>query len=233
MRIPVLLATNNDHKRSEMEGIFSQLGAEIDLTQPKDLEFSFDAEETADTFSGNSLIKARALAHLTRGELLPGVTCSQKPEAIPELIYRKLGSSTVPVLSDDSGICVRALDNQPGVYSARFGNEPGKAPLTDEGRNDLLLETLRETGERDAHYVCNATLVLDHERWIQVEETWHGTILRERAPGTTGFGYDPIVWLEAFQLSVAQLPQDEKDRISHRAKAIQRICAAAGWVDTV
>ena len=206
MRTTVLLATNNDHKRSEMEGICFQLKAEVDFIQPKDLGFSFDAEETSDTFSGNSLIKARALAHLTRGELLPGVTCNQEPEVIPELIYRRLGSVPVPVLSDDSGICVRALDNQPGVYSARFGNEPGKDPLTDEGRNDLLLETLRETEDRDAHYVCNATLILDHERWIQVEETWHGTILRERAPGTTGFGYDPIVWLERFQLSVAQLP---------------------------
>ncbi len=232
MRIPVLLATNNAHKRSEMEGIISQLGAEIELLQPKDLGFSFDAEETSDTFSGNSLIKARALAYLSRGTMLPGVTCSEHPEKIPELIHQKLGTSTVPVLSDDSGICVRALDDQPGVYSARFGDQPGKEPLTDEGRNDLLLRTLEETADRDAHYVCNATLILDHERWIQVEETWHGSILRKRAPGTTGFGYDPIVWLEAFQLSVAQLPQEEKDRVSHRAKAIRRICAAAGWVDT-
>lgn len=233
MRITVLLATNNDHKRSEMEGIVSQLNAPITFTQPKDLGFSFDAEETSDTFSGNSLIKARALAHLTRGELLPGVSCSTDPGSIPALVYQTLGTSTIPVLSDDSGICVRALDDRPGVYSARFGNEAGKPPLTDEERNDVLLDTLTDTMERDAHYVCNATLILDHERWIQVEETWHGTVLTERAPGTTGFGYDPIVWLESYQLSVAQLPQETKDRVSHRARAVQRICAAAGWLDSV
>lgn len=233
MSTTILLATNNAHKRTEMEGILSLLMAPIQIVQPKEFGFSFEVEETADSFSGNSLIKARALAELCKGILMPGVTCSIEPSKVPRRVSDVFGSREIPVLSDDSGICVRALNDQPGVYSARFGDEPGKPPLSDEDRNDLLLEALRETDERDAHYVCNATLILDDERWMQVEETWHGTILRERASGTTGFGYDPIVWLENFDASVAQLSQSKKDQVSHRAKALRRISAAAGWVDSV
>ncbi|MEX2445226.1 MAG: non-canonical purine NTP pyrophosphatase [Alkalispirochaeta sp.] len=233
MHTTILLASNNAHKRTEMEGILSLLNAPVQVAQPKDFDFSFDVEETADTFSGNSLIKARALFRLTKGELSPGVTCSEDAAAVPNRLFQALGTRQIPVLADDSGICVHALDDRPGVYSARFGDEPGKPPLSDEDRNDLLLKTLRDTRDRGAHYVCNATLILDAERWIQVEETWHGAILRERAPGTTGFGYDPIVWLEEYGSSVAQLPQEKKDHVSHRAKALRRICAAAGWVDSV
>lgn len=233
MHTRILLASNNAHKRSEMDGILALLNVPVEIMQPKDFGFSFDAEETADSFSGNSLIKARALFQLTQGILVPGATCSIDVDEVSQRISRILGGTTIPVISDDSGICVRALDNRPGIYSARFGNEPGKPPLSDEDRNDLLLETLKDVRDRDAHYVCNATLILDDERWMQVEETWHGTVLTERAPGTTGFGYDPIVWLEEAGCSVAQLPQEQKDQVSHRAKALRRLAAAAGWLDSV
>jgi XTP/dITP diphosphohydrolase len=232
MDTTILLASNNAHKRSEMEGILSDIGAPVQIVQPKDLGFSFDVEETAESFAGNSLIKARALLRIAQGKLIAGATCSVDVSTVPGRLAEALGTDRTPVLSDDSGICVHALDNQPGVYSARFGNQPNKPPLSDEGRNDLLLQTLHDTEDRGAHYVCNATLLLDDERWIQVEETWHGTILRERAPGTTGFGYDPVVWLEEYGCSVAQLPQATKDQVSHRAKALRRIAAGAGWVDS-
>lgn len=232
MHTKILLASNNPHKRLEMDGILSLLKAPIKIVQPKDFGFSFDVEESADSFSGNSLIKARALSELTRGILMPGVTCSIDAAEVPDRLSQITEAADIPVLADDSGVCVSALNDRPGVYSARFGNEPGKPPLTDEGRNDLLLEMLEDNTDRRAHYVCNATLVLDNERWMQVEETWHGTILTERAPGTTGFGYDPIVWLDDYASSIAQLSQEQKDRISHRAKALRRLSAAAGWVDS-
>jgi XTP/dITP diphosphohydrolase len=213
-----------------MEGIIRHLGAEIALLQPADLGFSFDAEEDSQTFGGNSLIKARALHGLIRGVVYPGVTTDGDPAEIPRLVAARLGGTLPAVVADDSGICVRALDNRPGVYSARFGNTPDGPPLDDEGRNDLLLQTMANHSERDAHYVCNATVILDTERWVQAEETWHGEILRERQPGSTGFGYDPIVWLTEYDCSVAQLPQEQKDRVSHRAKAMRRVLAAAGWI---
>lgn len=223
----LLLASNNTHKRAEMEGIFGHLDAAVRILQPKDLGFAFDVEETADSFAGNSAAKAWGLFHLTRGALRAGVSCSVDVESVPRLVADATGTAAIPILADDSGICVRALDNRPGVHSARFGNVAGKPPLDDEGRNDLLLETLAGSSDRDAHYVCNITVVLDAERWIQVEETWHGVILEKRAPGTTGFGYDPVVWLPEYDCSVAQLPQPQKDRVSHRARAVRRAVAAA------
>jgi XTP/dITP diphosphohydrolase len=228
--VHLLLASNNRHKRSEMKGIIRQLAAEVTLLQPADIGFSFDAEENSTTFGGNSLIKARALHGLIRGVAHPGVTSDRDPSEIAEIVVSRLGETLPAVVADDSGICVRALDNRPGVYSARFGDTPDGPALDDEGRNDILLRTLADHSDRDAHYVCNATIILDAERWVQAEETWHGEILRERKPGSTGFGYDPIVWLKDYGCSVAQLPQAQKDRVSHRAKAMRRVLAAAGWL---
>lgn len=228
--VHLLLASNNAHKRYEMEGIIRHLTAEVTLLQPADLGFSFDADEDSNTFSGNSFIKARALHGLTRGVVYPGVSTDREPDEIRQIVATRFAGALPAVVADDSGICVRALDNRPGVLSARFGNTPDGPPLDDEGRNDLLLRTMEAHSDRDAHYVCNATIILDEERWIQVEETWHGEILRERHTGSTGFGYDPVVWLGDHGCSVAQLPQEQKDRISHRAKAIRRALAAAGWL---
>ena len=214
----------------EMEGILRHIDARVRLVQPADLGFSFDVDESAGTFSGNSAIKAWGLHGLLKGDTGPGVACSVDPRRVPDLVRDRLEGETPLVVADDSGICVHALDNRPGVLSARFGSEDGGPDLGDEGRNDLLLETLTGVDDRGAHYVCNMTLIVDRERWVQVEDTWHGVILSERHPGSTGFGYDPIVWLPDYDCSVAQLPQEQKDRISHRAKAARGVLAAAGVV---
>ncbi len=122
---------------------------------------------------------------------------------------------------------MHALDNAPGVYSARFGSDGPDPPRTDEERNTLLLKTLTGVSDRGAHYVCNAVLVLDSEQYIQTEATWHGTVLSAPAQGTTGFGYDPLIFLEDYGLSVAQMPQEQKDHVSHRAKAVAALMRGA------
>jgi len=123
----------------------------------------------------------------------------------------------LPALADDSGLCVEALEGAPGVHSARFAGEP----RSDERNNDRLLELLARSENRKAHYYC-VLLLLRHAHDPQpliAEGEWHGEILRERR-GTGGFGYDPLFLDPLLGKSGAELPLDEKNRVSHRGKAL-------------
>ena len=118
-------------------------------------------------------------------------------------------------LADDSGICVDALDGAPGLFSARFAGEHGN----DEANNDLLLEKLKDTENRGAHYTCAVALVYPDGKTLTAEGYLYGEITRERM-GTGGFGYDPLFWLPDYGCTTAQLPLGGKNAISHRAKAL-------------
>jgi XTP/dITP diphosphohydrolase len=123
----------------------------------------------------------------------------------------------LPALADDSGICVDALDGAPGVHSARLAGEP----KSDERNNERLLELLAQSDDRRAHYYCVIVLVR-HARDPQpliVEGEWAGEVLRERR-GSGGFGYDPLFLDPLLGKTGAELPMDEKNRISHRGKAL-------------
>ena len=123
----------------------------------------------------------------------------------------------LPALADDSGICVDALDGAPGIYSARFAGEP----KSDERNNDRLLELLAQKDDRRAHYYC-VIVLLHHAHDPQpliAEGEWKGEVLRERR-GTGGFGYDPLFLDPVLGKTGAELPIDEKNRISHRGKAL-------------
>lgn len=123
----------------------------------------------------------------------------------------------LPALADDSGLCVEALEGAPGVHSARFAGEP----RSDERNNDRLLELLARSENRKAHYYC-VLVLLRHAHDPQpliAEGEWHGEILRERR-GTGGFGYDPLFLDSLLGKSGAELPLDEKNRVSHRGKAL-------------
>ena len=123
----------------------------------------------------------------------------------------------LPALADDSGICVDALDGVPGVRSARFAGEP----QSDERNNQHLLELLTHTESRRARYYC-VMVLLRHAQDPQpliAEGEWHGEILR--APrGRGGFGYDPLFLDPLLGKTGAELPLEEKNRISHRGKAL-------------
>ncbi|SIP96423.1 XTP/dITP diphosphohydrolase [Alkalispirochaeta americana] len=226
----ILLASNNEHKRREIDGILKHLGATVTVLQPCDLGFSFDVVEDGDTFAANALLKARGLAALIRGELLPGTSLDASLETVKEKLHALCGSQVPPVLADDSGICVHALDNRPGIYSARYGNTPDAPPLDDTGRNALLLRELEDHQDRGAHYVCNAVLLYEDDRYLQIQETWHGEIVKIPRDGKTGFGYDPVFLLPHRGETVAEISQSEKDQISHRAKALAALARAADWI---
>ncbi len=121
------------------------------------------------------------------------------------------------VLADDSGLSIDYLNGEPGVYSARFMGED----TTYEVKNNELIKRLADAKEeeRTARFVCNIAAVLPNGSVFHTEETMEGIIAKEAA-GSNGFGYDPILWLPEFGKTSAQLTMEEKNQISHRAKAL-------------
>lgn len=123
----------------------------------------------------------------------------------------------LPVLSDDSGIIADVLGNEPGVYSARYAGVHGN----DEANNQKLVEVLRpyRGEERRGHYMCVIAVVWPDGREITAEGRCNG-IIRDFYKGTGGFGYDPLFYLPEFGKTMAELSMEEKNKISHRGKAV-------------
>ena len=126
----------------------------------------------------------------------------------------------LPALADDSGICVDALNGGPGVHSARFAGDP----RSDERNNAKLLELMRGVADRRAHYYCVIVLVrhADDPQPIIAEGEWHGEIVHTPR-GTGGFGYDPLFLDPRLGMTGAELPLEEKNRVSHRGKAMVQL----------
>lgn len=153
-----------------------------------------EAAEPHDTFLENALAKAR---HASR-------------------------ASGLPALADDSGLCVDALGGAPGVHSAYYAGCEGSREERDVRNNVKLLASLGD--EREAHYHCVMVLVqsADDPRPLIAEGAWHGSIAR--APrGSNGFGYDPLFLVAGRGLTAAELPEEEKNRVSHRGRAAARL----------
>lgn len=118
-------------------------------------------------------------------------------------------------IADDSGICVDALGGLPGIYSARFSGG------SDEDNNDLILEKLKNSENRNAKYVCAMACVFpDHSKDFTVRGECHGKILTKRQ-GTGGFGYDPLFFYEPFGKTFAEVELFEKNKVSHRGNAMR------------
>ncbi|MGJ7458286.1 RdgB/HAM1 family non-canonical purine NTP pyrophosphatase [Halomonas sp. MA07-2] len=158
-----------------------------------------EVEETGLTFVENALLKAREASRI----------------------------SGLPALADDSGLEVDALHGAPGIYSARFGGEP----KSDARNNARLLEALAEVpeGQRNARYWCVLVYLRHAEDPVPliVQRSWEGEILAHPR-GEGGFGYDPLFWLPDQAMSVAELSATEKNRLSHRGRALQALVEALG-----
>lgn len=201
----LILATNNDHKRRELEGIL----ADHELLLPADLGIRFSHEETGETFHDNALGKALALHHLIAGN-----------------------AAGAGIIADDSGVSVAALGGRPGIYSARYGSKPGGDDLSDAERNALLLGELEGVTDRRAHYTCCMALVLEPDRYYLCQETWHGEIAHAPSEGRHGFGYDPIFTLPEEGLTVSEIAPERKNRISHRGKAARDLATILAALET-
>jgi XTP/dITP diphosphohydrolase len=194
-------ATGNAHKRAELAGILRG----HDIRIPGDAGIAgFDPEETGNSFLENSLLKARALYRLLSRQGVSG-----------------------PVIADDSGLCVDALGGRPGIYSARYAgkNSPGSGRLSAGDRNALLLAELGSQPDRKARFVCAMVLLWDENRFFSVQETLEGELVApdRGGRGEGGFGYDPILSIPERGCTVAELPEGEKNRISHRGKAARAV----------
>ncbi len=188
----IVLASKNPHKLEEIAQILNPLG--IELVLQSELGVDLDVEETGTTFEENSFIKAEAVMKATG----------------------------LPALADDSGLSVDALGGEPGIYSARYGNDPS---LDDKGRYELLLRNMEHIpeGERTARFVCVITLVYPEGRSLQVRGEAVGEILRSpRGDGT--FGYDPIFYYPPLDKSFGEMAHREKNAVSHRANALKLFC---------
>ncbi len=128
--------------------------------------------------------------------------------------------SHTPVLADDSGLCVYALCGEPGVYSARYSGEGA----TDEKNNALLLEKMKDIPqqERGGKFVCSIVVCFPDGSFEQGYGETYGRILTEEA-GQGGFGYDPLFYSDDLNQSFGEAAQEEKNRVSHRARAIMEI----------
>ncbi len=124
----------------------------------------------------------------------------------------------LPAMADDSGLVVDALNGRPGVLSARYGG----ASSDDTAKNRMILEEMRgvPADKRTARFVCVIALAFPGGRSFYAEGTCEGTITQTMA-GSYGFGYDPIFFLPDRGKTMAELPLEEKNKISHRAKALE------------
>jgi len=129
-------------------------------------------------------------------------------------------ASGLPALADDSGICAHALDNRPGVHSARYASESAN----DAANNQKLITELNNQSDRSAHYVCVLVFVnnADDPNPLIVETNWHGTIV-DQPKGSNGFGYDPHFFLPELGKTAAELDPEKKNLISHRGQALREL----------
>ncbi|MDR3483090.1 MAG: RdgB/HAM1 family non-canonical purine NTP pyrophosphatase [Burkholderiaceae bacterium] len=123
-----------------------------------------------------------------------------------------------PALADDSGICANALGGAPGVWSARYAGEP----KSDLRNNQKLVADLAAQIDKSAYYYCVLVFVrhANDPQPIIAEGRWNGEI-RAEPSGQNGFGYDPHFWLPAIGKTAAELPAEEKNRLSHRGQALR------------
>ncbi len=195
----IILATNNEHKLSEIRSIFDK---NIEVLSMKDVGIDTDIEENGETIFENSRIKAVY------------VTTELKKKNFP---------FPYTVISDDTGLMVEALNGEPGVYSARYAGGEGH---DSEANMQLLLKKLNGCENRKAHFSTIITLIEEKASFLShmmfFEGRVDGTILKEKH-GTEGFGYDPIFQPDGYDCSFAELGIDIKNKISHRAIAIGKV----------
>ena len=193
----VLFATGNQNKVIEIRDILKDMDAEV-LTM-KEVGIDIDVEEDGTTFLENATIKAKAIAEEVK-----------KREDIKDAI----------VMADDSGLVIDALNGEPGIYSARYmGHDTSY-----HTKNANLIERLEgvEEEKRTARFVCAIAAVCPDGEVLSAVQNMEGRIGYQEE-GENGFGYDPIFFLPEYGCSSGAISPEEKNRISHRGKALREM----------
>ena len=188
----LVLATGNRGKVAELHTLIREWGGDAMVSSLAELGAVALPEETADSYAGNAVPKARAVAAATG----------------------------LPALADDSGLEVAALGGAPGVHSARY------AP-TDAARIAKLLDALDGVADRRARFACVVALAWPDGRAVTAEGFCAGRIA-DAAAGVGGFGYDPVFVSDELGRTFAEAGAAEKDRVSHRARAMRALGARLG-----
>ena len=192
----VVLASRNKHKIAELQALLEKHIPEIEILSLDDVGFHDEIVEDGNNFEENAFIKARAAA-----------------------------STGYIGLGDDSGLSVRALGGEPGIYSARYAGEHG-----DDGANNRkLLKNLEDKDDRHAEFVCCIACVYpeDLSKGLFCRGVTEGVIIDEYK-GKSGFGYDPLFYYEPMGKTFAEMTAEEKNSISHRGKAIELLAKELG-----
>ena len=184
----LIIASNNKGKLKELKNILEPMGFEVYSQSEKNI--NIEVEETGTTFEENAMIKAQA-------------------------IYEKIHQC---VLADDSGLEVEALNNEPGIYSARY-----KGLTTDGEKRIAILQELAGKTNRNARFVCCICYIDETGETHLFKALWQGKIaLKEE--GSNGFGYDPIfIPEESNGKTTASMSNEFKETYSHRAKAVKML----------
>ncbi len=177
------------HNEHKTTEIRQLLPPEIQLLSLNDLNYHDEIEESAATLEGNALLKATHVFTLFK----------------------------LPCFADDSGLEVEALDNRPGVYSARYAGEP----KNDDRNISKLLDDLKESTNRSARFRTVITLILPTTS-LSFEGIIEGEITHEKK-GRNGFGYDPVFQPIESSITFAQMSMEQKNTISHRALALEKM----------
>ena len=184
----LVVASTNQGKIKEIKAMLKDIDIEV-LSMNDVLDNEIEIEENGTTFKENALIKANAIAKIINK----------------------------PVLADDSGLEVDALDKQPGIYSARFLG----ADTSYDIKNQYIIDAVKGK-ERSARFVCAMALVIPNQEPILIEETMEG-LINEKIEGENGFGYDPIFYFPPCKMTSAMMSMEEKNKHSHRAKALKKL----------
>jgi XTP/dITP diphosphohydrolase len=188
MSTRLLLATRNAGKLAELRRLLETAVPGVEVVGLRDVPDYPEAPEIGATFEENALLKAREAVRYTG----------------------------LPAVADDSGLTVDALNDMPGVLSARWSGRHGD----DDANTALLLGQVADVPDerRGAAFVCAAALVTPDGTERVLERHWRGSLIREKR-GTNGFGYDPVFVPEGLEVTSAELAPEEKDARSHRGQA--------------
>ncbi len=183
----ILIASHNNHKIKEIKAIF--MGTNVKLVSLDEFDDHDDVEETEHTFIKNAVIKAKYYAKKYR----------------------------MPAISDDSGLCVDALNGRPGVHSKRYSNG------NDNQNNLKLLKELEGISNRKAHFVSVVVIYFPDCTYKAYEGIAHGEIGHHLKTYENAFGYDPLFYPDGYDQNYAEIGAQIKNQISHRARALQKL----------
>lgn len=185
----IVLASNNQHKIKE----FKEIMKDYNIITMAEVGFTDDIVEDGDTFLANSTIKSKTIAK-----------------------YLKEKNLNYMVMADDSGLCVDALNGDPGVYSARYAGEH-----TQQANRDKLLANLKDVEDpnRTARFKCVITFLKPDGTMLVGEGKVEGKILKQET-GDTSFGYDCLFYSNELKKCFGQATETEKNSVSHRGRAI-------------